>query len=84
MIKQSEIEQSIEDLKTAKEVNIEIELNAWEAYSFIVAVQLLKVTHPKLKNVAVAGELAARRLHESFKSSCPATCELLNNGWNLK
>jgi len=84
MIEKLETEQSIEELGKAKNVKIEIELSPWEAYSFIVAVQLLRVTHDKLGNIAMVGEIAARRLHERLGNSCPETYRLLNNGWNLK
>ena len=84
MIEQMEVKQSIEELKKARDVKIEIELSAWETYCFIVAVQMFKVTHSKLGNVTIVGEIAARELSEKLANSCPATYRLLNNGWNLK
>jgi hypothetical protein len=59
-------------------------MSAWEAYSLIVARQLLTSANTKLVKVAMVGEMAARRLHESLRLSCPRTYILLNNGWNLE
>jgi len=84
MIQQLNVEQSVEELKKARDVKIEIELSAWETYCFIVAVQMFKVTHSKLGNMTIVGEIAARKLSEKLANSCPATYRLLNNEWNLK
>ena len=84
MIEKQEIAKSVEELGETKNVKIEIELSTWEAYSFIVAVQLFKVTNSKLEKIAMVGEFAASRLQERLKDSCPTTYKLLDKGWNLK
>ncbi len=81
MIEESEIAEGITELEKTK--NVKIEMSAWEAFSLIVALQLFTNTNTKLLKVAMVGEIAARRLHESLRVSCPRIYILLNNGWNL-
>ena len=83
MIKESEIEKSIEELEKAQGVKLEIELSVFEAYSLIVAFQLFKAKGSNLLKVMSVGELAARTLHMLLKDPCPRTYILLDNGWNF-
>jgi hypothetical protein len=83
MIKESEIEKSIEELENSKSVKVEIEVSTWEAYSLIVAFQLFKAKGSNLLKVLSWGEMAARKLHRVLGHSCPRTYILLDNGWNL-
>jgi hypothetical protein len=84
VIEESEIAKSIDELENSRNVKIQIEMSVWEAYSLIVALQFFTVTNTKLVKVAMVGELAARRLHESLRLLCPRVYILLNNGWNLE
>jgi hypothetical protein len=83
MIKGSDIEKAIEELKNSKGVKIKIELSAQEAYSLVAAFQVFKTKHNNLRNASEVGYVAARRLHSLLKDSCPRLYILLDNGWKF-